>query len=65
MTYAKAATQRKGQSQCLLFPNMSLKKIKHCYTESKLPKNLQNSFQKVSELSEEIEEIVNSMKLVM
>lgn len=41
MTYAKAATQRKGQCQCPLFPNILRKKIKkknfeHCNTEYKL-----------------------------
>lgn len=47
MTFAKAASQRKGQHHCSLFPNMSLKRIRHYNAAYQLPEDLQISSRKV------------------
>lgn len=61
MTYAKAATQRKGQCQCLLYPNMSLKKTNIAILNQNYLKTYRTPLRKFQAL----EEIVSPMKLVM
>lgn len=61
MTYAKAATQRKGQCQCLLFSNMSLKKLNIAILNPNYLKTYRTPLRKF----QAPEEIINPMKLVM